>query len=340
MAGSPASPPVIADESGVSAVSLAFEAARRLDLHAELLDPEHGHVFEVRDGARARTLVGGRSPLNDAVAARIAEDKHWTSVVLERAGIATPKSVRCFAPDHPNHARMAPEQVGLAPGLAVASRDGYPRVVKPNRLSYGRGVQVVHGESELREAVEHVWTLDAIALVQPVVDGRDLRLDFLDGEYLFGYERAPWVVTGDGERTLRALLTDIDGRLADDRFHASLVGRADWARFVAPWGGDPDPVLRRGETLRFASVVRNLHAYCRADLIETVPPGLWAHCARVGEAMGLRHYGIDLKVPAGADDRAVVIEVNASPLLVQMARSGHFEAAVAAQMRVLRAALA
>ena len=54
-------------------VAFQIEAAKRLGLDARILDPEFGHLFEISDGRRSTRLLGGRSPLNDSVAARLAE---------------------------------------------------------------------------------------------------------------------------------------------------------------------------------------------------------------------------------------------------------------------------
>jgi len=57
--------------------------------------------------------------------------------------------------------------------------------------------------------------------------------------------------------------------------------------------------------------------------------------------MNLRHFGVDLRAPGfdGDPARATILEVNSSPLLVQLYRSGHAELAVQGQMKVLAAIL-
>ena len=67
-------------------VALARDAARRLGWTLRVLDPEYGHLFEVDNGTRRRVLLGALSPLNDAVASRLAADKFFTARLLERAG--------------------------------------------------------------------------------------------------------------------------------------------------------------------------------------------------------------------------------------------------------------
>ena len=58
------------------AVQIQFEAAQRLGLHAEILDPEYNYLFALSTPAHTAVFYAGRSPLNDSVAARICEDKY------------------------------------------------------------------------------------------------------------------------------------------------------------------------------------------------------------------------------------------------------------------------
>jgi glutathione synthase/RimK-type ligase-like ATP-grasp enzyme len=320
---------------------LCLEAAARLGLDAEVLDPEYGYLFEVRRGARRRLLLGGRSPLNDAVAARLAEDKHYTGLLLARAGLRVPETARCLSPHHPS-LRAYRERAGMAPGEALAEARGLPLVVKPNRLSHGRGVQLVEDRRALPAAVRAVWALDAIALVQTAAEGRDFRLDFVDGEYLTGYERRPLKVRGDGTRRLGALLAAADGRFADPDRQRRLAEDPRATALLARRGWTLKSVIPEGATVAFEGPIQNLHGASTARLVRHLPERLRRHCLRAGEALGLRHFGVDLKLasleadPAGA----TFIEVNASPLLTQIYLLGHREVAVRAQMRVLEAMFA
>lgn len=315
-----------------TATRLCLEAAERLGYEGEVLDPEYGYLFEVRGAGRRRRFLGGRSPLNDAVAARLAEDKHYCALLLSRASLRVPRTARCLSPTAPSLARYR-DRAGAEPGRGLAERLGYPLVVKPNRLSHGRGVRVVRELAELEAAIEAVWELDAIALVQERARGRDLRLDFLDGAFLAGYERRPLEVVGDGERCLGALAAAVDPRFADRR----LLERD--ARLMAQLGPRTlDWVVPTGERFEADASILNLNGAAVAAVITEVDDALSARCLRAGEALGLRHFGVDLKLPEGAEP--VFIEVNASPLLSQLYLLGHRELALSAQERVLRAIFA
>lgn len=318
-------------------VELAREAVRRLGWGLRVLDTEYGHLFEVDSGRRRRLFLGALSPLNDSVASRLAADKHFTALLLERAGMRVPATVRCLAPgyftkeDYERHA-------GPGPGLEFARRHGYPVVVKPIRGSSGRHVALARDEAELRAALEPAWERHGLAVVQEPIPTPDLRLDFLDGDYLLGYERSPIQVTGDGRSTIRELVARLDPRFTSDA--AWQGGRA--ASWPDAAGHRPATVLAAGERLDLGGTLLNLNTWASGRLIPELPDRWLAYGLRAGAVLGLRHFGIDFR-GAGLDDdpaQAAIVEINASPLLLQIHALGWVDEAVEAQARILRAALA
>lgn len=277
---SPGSP-----RQATQAVELIREAAGQVGLSVVLLDGEFGHLFQLSDGQKTRTLLGGWCPLNDAVAARLAGDKFYTGLLLEREGIRVPQSARCLKPGYFVLSGLE-DRSGVAPALAFAGEHGFPLVVKPNRLSHGRQVQLVRNEEEMVRAVRRVWDFDYLALVQTAHRGMDIRLDFVDGEFLLGYTR---------RRHPAASPADIE--------------------------------------------ILNLTQGAQADVIDSLPPAWIPWCTRIGRILNLRYFGIDFKAEGLESDPALatVIEVNASPLFVQLYLQGEHDRARRAQARVLQA---
>lgn len=325
------------ERSAAAVVRFMAEAAARAGLEVRVLDPQHGYLFELGRDGRFKPMIGGRSSLNDAVAARLAGDKFYTGVVLARHGIRTPNSVRCLAPGAFSSDRFRPSE-GSDDGLRLAARSGYPLIVKPNSLSHGRGVRAVSSDEELAQALEAIWQLDRVALVSDFVPGTDLRLDFLDGEFLFGYRRFPIIAMGDGTSTLRQLIEEIDPRRRGDSFWLTVERDVRWQQVVSARGLSVDSVLPAGERLALGGRVLNLHQWAAATPVGEIPRR-WLDWAReVGKALRLRHYGIDLRGPGleQSPAEATVIEANASPLLLGMYHAGFEEEALDAQARVLR----
>ena len=326
---------------------LRAEAARRRGCEVELLDAETGYLVEIRRGARRQVLLGGFSPLNPALAARLAEDKFHTALLLGRAGFQVPPAARCLKPG-----RFTDEDFSTHTGLTAARRladeHAFPLVVKPNRGARGRDVLLAEDLPALEDAVRRIWENDYLALVQPRIDGVDVRLDFLDDTYLFGYLRRPLVLTGDGQRSLRKLFVDADPRFSGEDFERLLAEDPVWRRRrlagdgdLTTGGGDLTAVLPPGEVLDLGSAILNLNRLCIADFLPE-PPKAWLDAGRAaGRVLGLRHFGVDFKTSGlDADPKtATVLEVNASPSLVQMSRRGFYEETLQAEMRVVEAIL-
>ncbi len=214
-------------------------------------------------------------------------------------------------------------------------------MVKPNRGARGRSVTLVERAAELEDAVRRTWVHDYLALVQPRVPGADLRLDFLDGEYLFGYLRRPVVVRGDGTSAVGELLAAADPRFSGGQLREVLADDPIWTARVRARGLGFDSVLPADEVLDLGSAILNLNRLCLAELVGEPPPAWLEHGRRIGAALGLRHFGVDFKTedPAGDPRAAAVLEVNASPSLAQMSRMGYYDEAIAAEIRVVEAIL-
>ncbi|MEM1179259.1 MAG: hypothetical protein AAGM22_12995 [Acidobacteriota bacterium] len=322
-------------------LQLRLAAARKLGCDVRLLDPETGFLYEITRGPKRRLLHGGLSPLNDAVAARVASDKHHTGLVLQSAGLRTPETARCLRPGHFRSSEFD-DLTGLDPAFRFADEHPFPLIVKPNRGSRGVDITVVEDRRALETAVEQVWRRDYLALVQVPVDGMDVRIDLLDGDFLFGYLRRPLTLEGDGQSTVRELFERADSRFAGERFERSLEADDVWRRYARPL----DDVLGAGEELALKTPILNLNRLCEGIRIETLPTP-WLEASRtVSRLFNLRHIGIDFKIRAVEDPlaldpaEAAVIEVNASPSLAQMSRMGFAEEALAAEVRIVEQMLA
>ena len=91
-------------------------------------------------------------------------------------------------------------------GIKYAKSLGYPVIVKPNSKSQGNGVCLVGSEKELKNALQEVFKVDKIAIIERYLPGRDYRIVVLDGEIISAYERMALSVVGDGKSSILALL--------------------------------------------------------------------------------------------------------------------------------------
>lgn len=321
-------------------VKLRMQAARALGCRVTELDPETGYLNEIAKDDVRRVLVGGLSPLNDAVAARIVGDKFHTLNVLGKRGFRVPQTVRCLKPGHFRNDDYA-AMTGLDPALSFADQHPWPLIVKPNFGSRGLDIACVHSRQELVEAIEQVWRRDYLALVQVAASGFDLRIDFLDDQYLFGYTRNPVRLEGDGQSSVRQLMKATDSRFRGEGFEQRLQDDDIWRRETESTNLDLDSIPPAGQVVDFATPILNLNRLCVGRRQETLSEPWQKLGVRIGRVFSLRHFGIDLKIESMDQDptEATVIEVNSSPSLAHMSRMGHFEAALAAEKQIVGAIL-
>jgi len=57
--------------------------------------------------------------------------------------------------------------------------DDFPVIVKPSRLGSSVGVRIVHDESELQPAIHEALLLDQEAMIQPLIEGREIACGVL-----------------------------------------------------------------------------------------------------------------------------------------------------------------
>jgi D-alanine-D-alanine ligase-like ATP-grasp enzyme len=332
-------------DPGSPTIALRLQIARELGWRTRCLDPETGWLWLLERGDRAQVLHGAHTRINDHAAASLALDKSHTAMVLEHFGFRVPISARCLAPGVILDALGGdpyPAQRGLGPGLALAERAGYPLVVKPNRGSRGRAVSLAVDEQSLAAAVAEAWTIDRIALVQLPVPGFDLRIDVLDGELLLAYVRRPLELVGDGRSTLIELHERTDARALDPGFAAKLRASAPWIETLRDAGLTPSSVLAAGQPLVFRTTIYNLHRCCVGALVRDLPQHWITLTTQIAAHVGLRHCGVDLRLPMVVGDplaqgveQATVLEVNASPAVGQIAKLGGAAEAEAAERRVV-----
>ncbi len=159
-------------------------------------------LVQLGQGVHAKRIRATMTSETAAIAVDIASDKDLTTRLLGAAGLPVPKQ----------------ESVRTADQAArVATRIGYPVVVKPLDGNHGRGVCLdLQDEAEVREAFEVARgeSRRGVVVVESFVTGKDYRCLIIDGRVAAIAERVPASVTGDGISTVEQL---VDTANADPR---------------------------------------------------------------------------------------------------------------------------
>ena len=141
--------------------------------------------------------------LNTLGASEISKDKDYANFFMKRMGYPTIKGQTFFSNTF-SEALDSSQNTHAA--YLYAQKIGFPVIVKPNSGSQGRGVALCHTKTDLYLALQRVFKLDRVALVQVPVHGRDYRIVVLDDKVISAYERIPLSIVGDGRATVKQLL--------------------------------------------------------------------------------------------------------------------------------------
>src|SRR3954447_14715944 len=183
------------DGLGPSTQSIVDEAFRR-DIPVIRLDEIN--VVQLGWGANARRIRATLTDGASAIATDVAQQKDASARILDRAGIPVPtwRSVR------------------TREAAVAAARDiGGRIVVKPVDGNQGRGVTIGElSEEEVASAFDAAAAASKRrgAIVQRAVSGYDHRLLVVGGKLIACAERVPAHIVGDGRRSVRELVDDVN----------------------------------------------------------------------------------------------------------------------------------
>jgi glutathione synthase/RimK-type ligase-like ATP-grasp enzyme len=274
-----------------------------------------GYLYAISDGTHE--IVSGSGPicafpLNSAPAYGVSRDKHHTSAVLARAGLPTIPEEIFFLDER--RAKLRPPGHERTDALAAFARMPSPAFCKPNQGSHGDFAEIVSDEAAFRDYINRVTARYDTILLQPVLDGDEYRIFCLDGETVFATRKQEFTLSGDGTKTLRALVRAHNAPLTDIGI-SPLDEAAVLASIATHHNLPPDHVPPRGEKLILPGR-RNLAAGSDvADFTTDVPPALAKLALHAANAINLRVAGVDIFDVSRARDLSdlVIIEVNGNP---------------------------
>ena len=175
-------------------------------------------------------------------AARLAWDKPAAKVVVERAGVPTPRSITL--------PRDAFRELGAdAVFEAIADELPVPLVVKPARGGSAQGVTIVDDRADLPRAMVDAYTYGDVALVEQCIRGTEVAVGVID--------------TGDGPVALP--IVEIEPLSGVYSFEARY--NAGETRFYVPARLADDVALRAADAALTAHRALGMRHISRVDLI-------------------------------------------------------------------------
>ncbi|MFZ4551309.1 MAG: acetate--CoA ligase family protein [Aquabacterium sp.] len=266
-------------------------------------------VYQFGFGRRGRWLDSTFTDATPNISTKIARHKQWAASLLKQAGLPVPQH---------SIARSASEAV------QVATRLGYPVVVKPMDLDGGAGVAAgLDNEAEVRKAYEIAKAMSGNVLVEKHVHGRDFRLTVFNGELLWAVERVPGGVTGDGVHSIAALLDTLNADPRRGVGPAAPLKRLDWddeaQALLDKAGLSKASIPKPGAFIRLRRTANVGTGGMPVAVLDQVHPDNAKLAIRAAQALQLDLAGIDLLIPdigrSWFEIGGSICEVNAQPQL-------------------------
>lgn len=267
--------------------------------------------------------------VNPHGAADIALDKGYTKLFLEKAGFRVPNGLVFFRPDW---AAQIKATRGKTEAIEWAEKHGFPVIVKPNSKSQGNGVFLAHDAHALARAIEHVFTLDDVALVEEYIEGNDVRIIVCDGVPRFACLRERLSVLGDEIHTIAELFETKKVRLEKENRKVSIL--VNDARILATLSSDGKKLSDIPQANEVITLLSNANLSTGGDVknvSDTIHPSFLELAQKAAKHMTLFLAGVDLMIQGDISDpksTAYIIEMNSMPGMKHFASLGKKETAI------------
>jgi cyanophycin synthetase len=289
---------------GPTTMSLVQEAERR---GIPVLRLDDQSLVQLGTGRYQKRIRASITSLTSQIATDAAGDKDLTKSLLADAGLPVPRG---------EVVRSAEDAV------RAAERIGYPGVVKPLDGNHGRGVSIdLSTAEEVTRAFEEASRHSRRVIVESCFKGQDHRILVVNGEVVAVAERIPAHVVGDGERSITALVDEVNQDPRRGEGHENVMTRIKiddhTLGVLAKAGLDTDSVPAIGQVVYLCDTANLSTGGTAVDRTDDIHPDNALIARRAARAIGLDVAGIDFI--ARDITRSVhetgggIIEVNAAP---------------------------
>ncbi len=241
------------------------------------------------------------------IAVEIASDKEETNRILADLGLPVAKQ------------ELAYDQEEAA---AAAGRIGYPVVVKPLDANHGRGVSIrMENAAQVHAAFDHARQHARSVVVESFIEGFDHRMLVVNGELLAVAQRMPGHVVGDGERTIEALVEELNKDPRRGIGHEKVLTRIEFdhqaMRLLEQKGYGKETVPAKGERVFLRSTGNLSTGGTSIDRTDVIHPDNRQMAVRAAKAIGLDVAGVDFLTTdisrSYKETGGAICEVNAAP---------------------------
>lgn len=266
-------------------------------------------LVQLGQGVHQQRIRATMTSKTSSIAVDIASNKELTLNLLAAAGLPVPRS---------QAVRTVDEAVRLA------TRTGFPVVLKPLDGNHGRGVMLdLADEAEVREAFPTAYeeSRGGWVIVESFITGRDYRCLVIGGKIAAIAERVPAHVVGDGVATVSELVerTNADPRrgVGHEKVLTRIKVDAAAVELVAEQGLTLDDVPAADQTVRLTLTGNMSTGGISIDRTFEAHPENVEIAEEAARVVGLDIAGIDFIAPditqPVRETGGAICEVNAAP---------------------------
>ncbi|MDE3011148.1 MAG: cyanophycin synthetase [Pseudomonadota bacterium] len=266
-----------------------------------------GSMVQFGWGSKQRRIQAAEMDSTSAIAEAIAQDKELTKRLLEAAGVPVPtgRPVR-----------------DAADAWAAALEIGLPVVVKPQDGNQGKGVTVnIDTREPLEAAYEVASEFRDDVMVEKYLPGQDFRLLVVGDRLVAAARRDPPLVIGDGQRTVRELVDQVNADPRRGEGHATSLTKIRFddialARLELQ-GLTADAVPPKGARVVLRNNANLSTGGAATDVTDDVHPEVAARAVAAAKMIGLDICGVDVVCDSVLrpleEQNGGIVEVNAAP---------------------------
>ncbi|MFT4195385.1 cyanophycin synthetase [Ottowia sp.] len=280
------------------------EAALRRGIPCKRLTS--GSLVQLGWGSRQRRIQAAEVDGTSAIAESIAQDKDLTKKLLHAAGVPVP---------------LGRPVSDIEDAWAAAQEIGLPVVVKPQDGNQGKGVTVDISERHQFDAAYAAAAKYGGVMVEKYLPGHDFRLLVVGDRLVAAARRDPPLVVGDGERSVRALVAEVNKDPRRGEGHGTSLTKiridAIAESCLATQGLTPDAVPAKGQRVVLRHNANLSTGGTATDVTDSVHRDVAARAIEAAQTVGLDICGVDVVcetvIKPLEEQNGGIVEVNAAP---------------------------
>lgn len=264
-------------------------------------------LLQLGYGSKQRRVQATITERTSCLAVDVAGDKTLTKRLLQDAGIPTPYG--CITEN-------------LETALLTAKRFGRAVVIKPHNGNQGKGVALnLRTPQEITAAFQVAKNYSDKILVEEHIEGRHYRVLVVDKKVIAVAERKPTYAVGDGQHTIKELISLINKNPARGIGHEKPLTKIsidpELILVLTKQGLSLDCVPKPGEKVHLRENANLSTGGIAIDVTDLIHKRNVELVLRAVEIIGLDVAGVDLVTPDISkpmdQEGGAIIEINAAP---------------------------